>query len=109
MESSPPVLKRVLSVPDFEQNKRRQVTNFKDFNNRQTNLRMKLEEEAKIKEELKELDERLKRKERQDEVSRKFKIEYARKSLDNLKKINKTFSSSLNFVNSFLATDADKK
>ena len=108
MEHSPPTLKRVLSVPELmyeSTTNKRQLIDQKEqlFKNvklpttTRSSLNLDFLKESKMQEELKEIQDRFRRKDRHDELSTKSKVEYARKSLNNLKKVSKTFNELLLF------------
>ena len=120
MEKSPPALKRVISVPElgYEPTTKRRLTEqlngqpqfslrtsslSRDASSMRSSLNLDLSKESCIEDELKQIQENLKRKERQEELSTKSKLEYARRALDNLKKVSQTFNNSLSFVRPFFS------
>lgn len=119
MENSPPALKRVLSVPEltYEPAGKRQLMELNgrpEFGGGSPNLargaaaraslKLDLAKESSMQNELRQIQDGLRRKERQDDLSTKSKLEYARKALDNLKKVSKTFNDSLTFVRPFFSS-----
>ena len=118
MENSPPALKRVLSVPEltYEPAGKRQLMelngrpefggspNFARGAAVRSSLKLDLAKESCMQTELRQIQDGLRRKERHDDLSTKSKLEYARKALDNLKKVSKTFNESLTFVRPFFGT-----
>lgn len=123
MENSPPTLKRMISVPEigYEPTHKRQLTELngqfslrssslaRDASSMRSSLNLDLSKESCIQDELSQIQETLRRKERHEELSTKSKLEYARKALDNLKKVSQTFNNSLTFVRPFFSRNTNKR
>lgn len=131
MESSPPVLKRIHSVPDLnaiEQPFKRRLVEINDHHSvlpnssfasqlnstrlpqsTRSSMCLDLAKESRIQEELDELREKFKKREKIDELSTKSKLEYAKRALDSLKKVSLTFNRSLEYVRPFLNSSSGHK
>lgn len=115
MENSPPTLKRILSVPELvygEPGHKRQLIEqqqidrpqlYRNTYSSRSSMNLDLNKELEMQEELKTIQENMKKREKHDELSTKSKLDYAKKALDNLKKVSKTFNTSLTFVRPFLS------